>query len=227
MVEISLDIPQDIYDNLKILSGAFSQDVEETVNEVLDAVARTQFNIRWLLESKENEVNPHGLRYLISHRINLGSMAERELFGKILKELNAEGGHFGAGDMTIDLDDNSIWINYNGLIGSNLCVDAFDVTLTGLKRLTADCTIHVDEDNYETSERVQEHAQRIRRTQKELPEEFHNLDPWEVDVLVDDETSFILRAYFSEDFWGYLPPIPSISEFFEKVLASAEVSRSL
>ena len=83
--------------------------------------------------------------------------------------------------------------------------------MTGLKRLTADCIIHVDKDDYETSERVQEHAQRIRRTQKELPEEFHNLDPWEVDVLVDDETSFTIRAYFSEESVGYLPSIPAIS----------------
>jgi len=226
MVKISLDIPQDIYDQLKTLSGIFSLDVEETANEVLDAVA-SERNIRWLIESKGKDVIPRGLRYKISHRLNLGSMAENQLFGKILKELNVEGGHFGAGDMDIKLDDNSIWINYDGLIGSDLYVDVFDVTLTGLKRLTADCIFDADEDDYKAPDRVKEHAQRIKRTRKELPKELHDLDPWKVDLLPDENTSYRIRAYFSEEYLGCLPPIPAISEYFEKILKSAEIKRSI
>lgn len=73
-------------------------------------------------------------------RAHSGKMADNILFAKILKELNAEG-HFGASDMEIDLDDNRIWIYYEGLIGNNLWVDSFDVTLSGLKSLTADCIV--------------------------------------------------------------------------------------
>ena len=223
MVEISLDIPQRIYDQLKTLSGMFSQDVEETVNEVLDAIC---FDIWWLTESKKVDVIPCSIRYKISDRLGLASMAENQLVGKILKELNAEG-HFNASDMTIDLDDNSIWIYYVRLQGSNLFVDSYDVTFTGLKSLTADCILHVDEDDYETLGRIEEHALRIRSTGEELPEEFRDLDPWDVFVLAQDETSICLRVDFSEESLGWMPSIPAISEFFEKVLKNAGVNRSL
>jgi len=223
MVEISLDIPESIYDQLNKLSETFSQNVEETVNQVLDAVC---FDTRWLVESKKVETIARGLRYKITRRLDSGKMADHSLFEKILKELNAEG-HFGAGDMEIDLDDNSIWINYEGLIGSNLFVDSFDVTFSGLKRLTADCLVNVDEEDYETLGLVEEHARRIERASEELPEEFRDLDPWEISILAQGETSICLRAHFSEESLGYLPSIPAISEFFENVLASAGVSRSL
>ncbi len=223
MVEISLDIPEKIYDQLSKLSEAFSQDVEETVNEVLDGVC---FDVSWLVESKKKDPNALGFRYKLSSRLNSGKWADNILLDKILKDLNAEG-HFVTSDMEIDLDDNSIWIHYEGLMGSNLFVDSFDVTFTGLKRLTADCTVNVDEDDYETLGQIEEHARRIRRASKDLPEEFGNLDPWEIIVLSQDETSICIRTHFSEESFSYLPSIPAISEFFKKVLASAGVSRSI
>jgi len=222
MVEISLDIPEGIYNQLNKLSETFSQDVEETVNEVLDAVS---FDIRWLVESKKVDIIPLSIRYKISRRLFSGRMTENILIDKILKVLNAEG-HFGASDMEIDLDDNRIWIYYDALRGSNLFVDSFDVTFTGLKSLTADCIVDVAEDDHETLGRVEEHAMRIRRTSKELSEEFRDLDPWDVFVLAQDETSICLRVHFSEESLGWVPSIPAISKFFEKILVSAGVSRS-
>lgn len=113
------------------------------------------------------------------------------------------------------------------VIGSNLFVDSFDVTFTGLKSLTADCLVEVDEEDDETLGLVEEHARRIERASEELPEEFRDLDPWEIFVLPQGETFICLRAHFSEPSLGYIPSIPAISEFFENVLASAGVSRPL
>jgi len=222
MVEISLDIPEIFYDQLIKLSETYSQDVEEILNELLEAVS---FGIRYLDESKKVDSIPLSVGNKIISRLDSGRMADHFLFDHILKELNAEG-HFVASDMEIDLDDNRIWIYYGSLRGSNLLVDSFDVTFTGLKSLTADCIVNVDEDDYDTWGQVEEHAMRIRRTHEELPEEFRDLDPWEVFVLAQDETSIGLRVHFSEPSLGYLPSIPAISEFFEKVLASAGVNRS-
>ena len=223
MVEISLDIPEGIYDQLNKLSETFSQDVEKTINEVLDAVS---FDIRWLVESKKVDIIPLSVRYKISSRLNSGRKMDNILIDKILKELNAEG-LFVASDMIIDLDDNSIWIYYDALLGCNLFVDSFDVTFSGLKSLTADCIVDVDEDDDTTLGQVEEHGMRIRRTSSELPEEFRDLDPWEFSVLPQGMTSICLRVHFSEPSLGYLPSIPAISEFFEKVLVSAGVSKSL
>ena len=217
MVEISLDIPEAIYDQLNKLSETYSQNVEETINEVLDAVS---FDTRWLVESKKVDIIPHSVRDKISGRLASGRMTDNILIDKILKELNAEG-LFVASDMEIDLDENSIWINYDALLGSNLFVDSFDVTFSGLKSLTADCIIEVDEDDDTILGKIEEHAMRIRRTSSELPEEFLDLDPWEFFVLEQDEISICLRVEFSEESLGYLPSIPVISEFFEKVLVSA------
>lgn len=222
MVEISLDIPESIYDQVIKLSETFSQDVDKTVNEVLDAAC---YDIRWLVESKKVDNIQLGLRYTLSSRLDSGEMIVNRLFDKILKELKAEG-HFRVSDMEINPDDNSIWISYDGFMGSSLFVDSFDVTFTGLKKLTADCIMKVDEDDYETSGQVKEHAMRIRRTSEELPEEFRDLDYWEIFVLPEGETNICLRAHFSEESRDWLPSIPAISEFFEKVLASAGVSRS-
>ena len=105
-------------------------------------------------------------------------------------------------------------------------VNSFDVTFTGLKCLTADCIVEVDEDDYTTLSKVKEHGMRIREESDELPEEFRDLDDWEFFVLGHDE-GICLRVHFSEESLDYLPSIPVISEFFEKVLASAGVSRSL
>jgi hypothetical protein len=223
MVGISLDIPESIYDQIKKLSETFSHDFDETANELLDAAC---YDIEWLLESKKVDNIELGLRYKISLRIDSGRMADNRLFDKILKELNAEG-HFRVGDMEIDLDDNSIWISYDDHIGSNLFVDSFDVTLSGLKSLTADCIIEVVEDDYETLGHIEEQAKRIKRSSKELPEELRNLDPWEIFVLAQDEFSICLRAHFSEENTENLPSIPAISELFETVLAACARARRL
>lgn len=222
MVKLSLDIPESIFDQLKKLSETFSQDVEKTVNEVLDAAC---YDIKWLVESKKVDNIQLSLRYKLSSRLDSGEMIVNRLFDKILKELKAEG-QFHVTDMEIDPDDNSIWIYYDRLMGSSLFVDSFDVTFTGLKRLTADCLVEVDEEDYETLGKVEEHTRRIKRSGKELPEEFGDLDFLEIIVLSQDETNICLRANFSEESRDWLPSIPAISEFFEKVLASAGVSRS-
>jgi len=223
MVKFSLDIPEKIYDQINKLSEAYSQDVEKTVNEILDGVC---FDIHWLLDSKKKDPDTLGFRYKISSRLDSGEWADHILFDKILKEFKAEG-HFVKSHMEIDLDDNSIWINYQGLMGSNLLVDSFDVIFTGLKRLETECTVEVDEDDNETMWKVEEHANRIQSILDELPEEFRDLDPWEVSVSSEDVTSFCLKADFVEDSVSYLPSIPAISEFFEKVLKSAGVNKQL
>ncbi len=88
MVKISLNIPEDIYYQLKKISETFSQDVEETINELLDAV---NFDIRWLIESKKVDIIPRSVRYKISSRLDSGRMIDNILIDKILKEVNAEG----------------------------------------------------------------------------------------------------------------------------------------
>jgi hypothetical protein len=220
MVEISIDIPDSIYEQLDELSETFSQAVEETINEVLEAVI---FELRWLVNLKKEDPVSRNIRSKISDQLYSARMTDGALFIKILKELNAEG-LFIANDMEIDLDDNRIWIYYHALDGSNLFVDSFDVTLTGLKSLSADCIIQVDEDDYETLDKVKEHAMKVSES-SELPEEFYDLDFWEIDILAQDETSICLRADFSEESLEYLPSIPVISELFEKILTSAGVSR--
>lgn len=222
MVEISLDIPEKIYDQINKLSETLSQNVEKTVNEALDAV---YYDIMWLVESKKVDVIPSSVRSKISSRLNSGEMIDNRLFDLILKELKAEG-HFVTSDMEIDLDDNSIWINYQGLMGSTLFVDSFDVTFTGLKRLEAECYIPIEEDDDETVWKVEEHAKRIQSTYDKLPEKFRDLDPWEISVSSQDETRFCLSANFSEESISYLPSIPALSEFFETVLKSAGVKRA-
>ena len=222
MVEISLEIPKGIYDQIIKLSETFSQDVEETINEVLDAAC---FDVKWLVESKKKDVIPISVMNKISNRLDSGRMIDNSLFKNVLKELDADG-LFRVSDMTLDLEDNSIWIHYDGLEGSNLFVHSFDVTITGLWSLTADYLVEVDEEDDATLWKVEEHAKRIERTRNELPVEFRELDPWEISVSSDDATFFYLRAEFSEPSLDNLPSIPAISEFFEKVLASAGVNRS-
>jgi len=221
MVEISLDIPDNFYDKLNKLSETFSQDVGETINEILSAVS---LDMKWLVESKKIDNISLSLRAKLYSRLFSGKWIDLILIDKILNELNAEG-HFTASRMEINLDDNRIEVYYNSIQGSSLLVNYFYVTFTGLKRLTADCDIEVDEEKNETRDLIEEHARRIKRIKKELPEEFHELEPWYIDVSLDD-ASICLRATFSEPAIEYLPSIPAISEFFEKVLTSAGVSRT-
>ena len=128
--------------------------------------------------------------------------------------------------MTLDLYDNSIWIHYNGQTGNKLFVHSFDVTFTALASLSAEYMVEVEEEDDETIWKVEEHANRIQASYDELPEEFRNLDPWEISVSSDDATYFYLKVDFSEPSLDYLPSIPAISQLFEKILASAGVSKS-
>jgi len=220
MVEFSLDIPEKIYDQLSRISEAYSQDVEKTVNEILDAVS---YDTRLLVETKRVDIISNTVQDIISSNFDSGNIANNKLFDPILKELNGEG-HFGIVDMEINLDDNRMWFSYAGFQGSPLFVDSIEVTFSGLKTLFADCLFEVDGyDDYETVKQVEEHARRIKRIKKELPEEFRDLDPWEISILEQDETMSSLRVRFSEETIDYLPSIPAVSEFFEKVLKSAGI----
>jgi hypothetical protein len=106
MVNFSLDIPKDIYDQLNKLSETISQDVEETINEILDAVS---YDIMRLAESEKADIIRHSLRNKISSQLTSGRRIENILINNILKELNAER-FFVASDMSIDLGDNRIWV---------------------------------------------------------------------------------------------------------------------
>ena len=223
MVKVSLDIPKDIYNQLNKLSESINQNAEETINEILDAVT---FDLRSITESEKIDIIQHSLRYLISRQLTSARLIDNSLFKKVLKELDAEG-LFRVSDMTLDLDDNSIWIHFDGLKGNNLVVHSLDVIINGLTSLKADYMVEVDEEDYETKWKVEEHAKRIMRTRTELPEEFHELDPWEISVGEQEMTFFSLRVEFSEPSLVHLPSIPAISKLFEKILVKAGVSKSL
>lgn len=219
MVKISLDVQQDTIERLESLSDFYDKEIKEIINEIIEVISHES---GWLLNiSKEYKV-PIRLTNVLSHLLHVGVQSTNSLFNDILERLEAKG-LFCASDMEIDLDEMSIWVYFDALRGCDLYVHSFDLTLTGLQRLTATYLVDVDKVDDDAVDRIIDFDQVIGwKEGLELPESFH--DVMDSSIAVVDVNEFLrLNIDITEEFINYLPTIPDISEVFKRILEKAGV----
>lgn len=129
--------------------------------------------------------------------------------------------------MEFDLDEMSIWINYAGLTESDLYVDAIDVTLSGLKRLSASYTLELDRVDNSALEKMHDIIKNIHETPSINLPDFYDVMQHHVDFIEEDEEFGKLTIDIVEESIGYLPSIPLISDLFKQILSSAGIDYPL
>ena len=219
--QVILDIDEDAYKSLTALSDLYGQDVEKTINDILDVIG---FESRWIMSlSKEYRV-PLGLVAVMSHIFGAGRHLTYSLFDKILESLDAKGFFFGS-DLEIDLDEHRIWVNYPALAGCHLYVDEFDVTVDpGHVRLTAPSYLDAEKVSGNTLERLKAMVDNIGET--ELPEEFYDLEGYSVEV-DEDEDHLALVVDCTAESLDYSPKVSTVSDLVRQILVQAGIGKQL
>jgi len=128
--------------------------------------------------------------------------------------------------MEFDLEEMSIWINYAGLIDNDLFVDAFEVNLSGLKRLSASYSLDYDRVDSSTLDKIKDIIKNIHRTPGlSIPEMFNDVMGYHIDYF-EDEDVLRLTINIVEESMGYLPSIPAISDLFKQILSSVGIVKT-
>ena len=140
MVRISLSIPQDTHERIKSLNDFYKKDIIEIINEIIEAIS---YESRWIINTSKEYKVPVDLINVVSHLFDAGIHSTNSLFNDILERLEAKD-LFVHDFMEINLDEKSMWILFVALRGCDLYVDEFDVTLTGLARLTATYLVDIE-----------------------------------------------------------------------------------
>ena len=223
MVRIYLDVQQDTIEQLESLSEYYDGDIEDIINEIIEMIS---FRSGHLINiSKEYRI-PIRLGNVLFHLLDAGFQSTKSLFNDILDRLEAKG-LFTASDMEFDLDEMRIWVYFEAFRDCELYVDSFDLTLTGLQRITATYLVDVEKVDDATVDRIIDIAQDIGWSEGlELPESFYDIMDSSIDV-VDEDEFLRLNIDITEENINYLPTIPDISEVFKQIMEKAGVDLPL
>jgi len=212
--KVSLNISDDSYKELASLSDFYKQDVKEAIISILDAVgghARAIINL-----SKGYEV-PVELKTVISHTLGAGFNSIYSLFNEVLENLEVKG-LYTLSDFDIDLDENYMWFSYDALVGCNLQIDGFYVTLKpGVKTLTTNSYIEVKKVNNKALRKLKKLVRSV-----EVPEEFDELEDYDIEI-EEDEEFWTLKIDCTAESFNYLPSVNRISEFVERAFKKAGI----
>lgn len=208
----SLNIPDDIYKGLVSLSEFYKQDVKDVIITLSDVVGRHASAIINL--SKEYKV-PMKLKAVVYHTLGAGFNSIYSLFNEILENLKVKG-LYALGDFDVNLDENYMFFSYDALVGCNLQIDGFYVTLEpGVTTLTTNSYIEVKKVN----KKVLGKLKKLIRS-AEVPEEFDELDGYDIEI-EEGEEFWALRIDCTAESLNYLPSVNRISEFVDQVFETA------
>ena len=219
---LSLGIPQNTHEQLVALSDFYKQDVAETINNILDVVGHLSQSI--ITIAKEYQV-PVTLNATIQALFETGIHSTYSLFNVLLENLGVKG-LFALEDFDIKLDEKRMWFLYDALVGCDLYVDQFDVTVEpGVLRLTTTSFIDVEKVGSKALEELKTLVQTIEENEDlELPEEFYELEDYSVEVDEgESDENWTLTVDCTAESFDYSPTVRSISEFVGKIFEKAGI----
>jgi hypothetical protein len=216
MYKTTSTISKDAQDRLKVLSEYFNKDINEIVSEIIEIVS---YESHGIIQRSEDYKIPVSLTNVFSHLSRASNLSTYSLFNVILDKLEGKG-CFMASDMICDLDDTTIWIHFDGLNGSPLSVGSLDVWLkSGRCSMSISYTLYDIGEESDIPEKIQQvlEGETIREI---VPEEFYALDDWNIQVEKEEEyVSLVLDV--GPEYLGYVPTMPIVSSFFQKIIKTA------
>jgi hypothetical protein len=212
--KVSLNIPDDSYKELASLSDFYKQDVKDVIISILGGVGGHARAIIHL--SKEYKV-PVELETVISHTFGAGFHSIYSLFDEILENLNVKG-LYTLSDLDVNLDENYMFFWYDALVGCDLQIDGFYVTLEpGVKTLTTNSYIEVKKVNNKALGKLKKLVRSI-----EVPEEFDELEDYNIEI-EEAEEFWILKIDCTAESLNYLPTVDGMSKFVERIFKKAGI----
>ncbi|MEM2888127.1 MAG: hypothetical protein QXR42_01440 [Candidatus Bathyarchaeia archaeon] len=199
---IFLTIPDEIHNELTVLSDSYRLDIQKTIMSILEAICNLS---RWVIGLKKDYEVPVNLTNVMSHII-YAAFHSSMLFNKILEKMDVKG-LYTLGDLEFDLDENSMLFYYDALAGSSLYIDAFGLTIQpGLKTLTTYSHIDIEKLDKQILEKLKHLVNNF-----ELPEEFDCLEDYDIEIEGEEEF-WTLKIDCTADSLHSLPSIREISQ---------------
>jgi hypothetical protein len=211
--KLILNIPDDSYEQLASLSEFYKLDVNSIVVSILDTVSQQSRGILNL--SKEYKV-PVKLNTVIFHLFDAGFTAIYSLFNEVLEKLEVKG-LYVLEDFEAKLDEDYIFFVYSALVGCNLHIDSFYLTIDGLKTLTTNSLIDVKKVSRQALGKLKELVQNIVE-----PEEFVDLEDYNIEI-EEEEEFWTLKIDCMAESLDYLPSVKQVSRFVERIFKKAGI----
>jgi hypothetical protein len=211
--KLILNIPDDSYEQLAFLSEFYKQDVNSIVVSILDAVSQQSRGILNL--SKEYKM-PVELNTVMFHLFDAGFTAIYSLFNEVLEKLEVKG-LYVLEDFEAKLDEDYIFFAYSALVGCNLHIDSFYLTIDGLKTLTTNSLIDVKKVSRQALGKLKELVQNIVE-----PEEFVDLEDYNIEI-EEEEEFWTLKIDCMAESLDYLPSVKQVSRFVERIFKKAGI----
>jgi len=217
--EINLRIPKDTFNRILELSEFFKQNKTEIINDILSSTSLvTESLINLAKECKF----PVRFGMLVSRLLLVGSTVTRQLFDEVLEILGAKGLYAIEG-LNLDVQENCLQVSFDS--HCDLQVDIFEVTLKpGLKELAAMAILEARNISEEAADRLKEIVRNVE-DEIELPEEFYDLEDYEIEVEDDLPDSLYLTVNCYADSVIFFPKIPRISQLIQQILQKAGIER--
>jgi len=211
--KLSLNISDEKYEELALLSGFYKQDVKQMIDSAMDVLSA---NRRWLISLSEEYKAPVDFDRVLRDVFWLAG-SSMYFFYKIPEKLGVKG-LFRLDDFDFDLDEDYFMFAYSALSGSNLLVDAFYVWLErGGKTLSAHSIIEVNEVDKRSLDKLKEAIKDF-----DTPEGFQELEEFNVEI-EEEEEFWTLKVDCVVETLDYLPSIRQVSRFLRQIFKKAGI----
>jgi len=216
--KISLNIPDDRYKDLAKLSDFYKLDMKDSITQILDAVGGRASSIETM--SKEYRV-PVKLDTVLNQILSAGLGLMSLIFNEVLEKLEVKG--LGIiDDFGYDLDEEDFWFHYSLLKGCGLKIgDIFVHLEPGLKTLSTYPFVEVEKVG-ETA--VRKLKKLIETESFQLPDEFDELEEYNIEIFEEGEEFLTLRIDCVADSLYYLPSGRAVSKFVEQIYVKAGIN---
>jgi hypothetical protein len=213
---ISIEIPDENYEELSSLSKSFKQDVNQTVTDTLEVMVMESKFLENISKEYKVLITP---KMILSHTFD-AARRSMELFNEILEKIEAKG-LFMLEDFEFNLDEFSFTFTYAALEGSNTNVYSFCLTLeSGVKTLRADSIIEVSKVGEEALENLEKVVQDFV---EQGHEEFEGVETYDIDVEQDDpEFAHLVITCVAETLENF-PSVKELSQIIGKLFKKSGI----
>jgi hypothetical protein len=214
--KVSLDIPDNIYEEIASLCAFYKQDTKETIVSILDVVSREIHSLERL--SKEYKA-PVKLEWVLADMLNAGSHTIG-LFNEILEKLEVKD-LYALEDFELNPDEDYIYFAYAALEGNNLQVTSFALWMNGLTTLRTESVIVTEKVNKQSLDKLKE----VVKDDLIAPGTFRYLEDYTIDIDYEDDELWNLIIECTAVSIDHLPSIKQVSRFVKQILKKAGIQQ--
>ena len=209
--KISLDLPDDNYEELASLGEFYNKDVKQVISVILHEICQKSSSIITLGKDYKGDLKLGQIMFFI---LSTGVEAIQLIFNNVLEKMGVKGLYL-VDDFGYNLEKHDLWLHCVGFERSNLAVDAFHIHLksdSGGPTLETYSYIEIEKINSEKLEKLKKLIEQV-----DLPVEFCDID--NIDLIIDEnEERVTLQINLEAESLDDLPSLKVISRLISKSL---------